>query len=474
MKRRAAVNLLIFLATFAFIAGGTILMIRYAQGYRPTMEGTIRGTGLLAANSFPNGAEVYINDRLTSATDTTLNLDPAEYTVSIRKDGYFAWTKKLNVQKELVTQTNATLFPMSPSLEPLTFTGALNPVPAPDGNKIAYAVASASAVTKNGLYVQDLSASTISLTRSARQIARNSSGLDYAHASYTWSPNGSQILVSFTPESNILLEADRFNDVATIKDMTATLPTVLQEWELEIARQERTQILKLPDAIQAMTLDSSASGKLGNLYLSPDGEKLLYQAKNDFTLPDHILPALPSSSTQVETRNIKAGTWYVYDLKEDKNFEVGVGAVPSASPSPAPKNTKAGKAAPVPAPFTLEKLFLLDNLKSLPPAELGSSPSAYRKMQKNYSTKESISLFNAQYAPIHVTRAQWYPDSYHLILTNDSAIDIVEYDNTNRTTVYAGPFDPSFVYPWPDGSKLVTRIQFSPETIPNLYTIKLK
>ena len=50
-------KLLIFLSTLVFILGGTYLMIRYAQGYRPTKTLTIRGTGLLSVDSFPTGAQ---------------------------------------------------------------------------------------------------------------------------------------------------------------------------------------------------------------------------------------------------------------------------------------------------------------------------------------------------------------------------------------------------------------------------------
>ncbi|MEI8232614.1 MAG: hypothetical protein WCG44_02610, partial [bacterium] len=69
---------------------------------------------------------------------------------------------------------------------------------------------------------------------------------------------------------------------------------------------------------------------------------------------------------------------------------------------------------------------------------------------------------------------QWFPDSTHLIITTDSGIDLVEYDGTNRLTIYGGPMDKSIIYPWPDGSKIITRLAFSPDTLPNLYTIKLK
>lgn len=466
-------RLLIFLATFIFITGGTYLMIRYAQGYRPTKTGTIKGTGLLSANSFPTAAEVYINGKLTTATDNTLNLDPGVYDIEIKKDGYHTWSKKIQITEELVTETNAQLFPTSPSLEPLTYTGAMMPIPAPDGTKLAFTVASASAVAKNGLYVQELSSSPISLNKTARQIARTESNYDYTTSSYTWSPNGSELLVSFKSGAHILLDATQFNDLANLKDVTVRLPQILSEWELELAREERVQMLKLPEFMASIATQSAT-----NLYFSPDNKRLLYQATTDIEIPTGLVPALPSSSTQTEVRSIKSGSWYVYDLKEDKNFQISEGQLPQPSPSLAPKTTKYSKIKAKPVVeesiFTPSKITLLPNFTEAIPAELVSSPSAFHLLQGGSSTLESIILFNAQYSPIFVGNIQWFPDSTHLIITTDSGIDLMEYDGTNRLTVYGGPMDKSIIYPWPDGSKIITRLAFSPDTLPNLYTIKLK
>jgi hypothetical protein len=473
MSRTQLIHLLIFLATITFVVGGTIVMVRYAKGYRPTRSGSIKGTGLLSANSFPTGAEVYINGKLTTATDNTLNLDPADYQIEIKKDGYHTWNKTVKIEAELVTQTNAQLFPTSPSLEPLTYTGAQNSVPSPDGNKLAFAVASASAAAKNGLYVQDLTSGPISLNKSARQIARTSAEYDYATATYTWSPNGSELLVAFPSGAHILLDATRFNDVGSIKDVTATLSQIWSEWELELAREERTQVTKLPEFFQNLATDSA---KLGNTYFSPDGKKLLYQAIIPLDIPTELTPSLPATSSQPEVRTLVPGKWYVYDLEEDKNFEVAVDSPTTApaSPTPTPKTTK--KLVPTPSAhpiFTPSKLSLLTSLSPIP-AELGTSTSAYHRLQTDVTREESIRLFNAQYSPIFVTGVQWYPDSSHLIFTTAKGIEIGEYDGTNRVTIYAGPMDNAFVYPWPDGSRIITRIQFSPDTIPNLYTIKVK
>ncbi len=426
-----------------------------------------------AGSSAPasSAAEVYINGKLTTATDNTLNLDPGQYQVEIKKDGYHPWNKNITIAAELVTPTNAQLFPTSPSLDPLTYTGAESVIPSGDGDHLAFTVASASASAKNGLYIQDLTGSPISLNKSARQIARTDGGYDYTKATYTFSPNASELLVAFPSGAHLLLDVTRFNDISALKDVTVRLSQILSEWELEIARAERTRLIELPDFFQSLATES---GTLANLYFSPDGEKLLYQSLTEQDVPTGLAPPLPATSTQPETRHLTPGNWYVYDLKEDKNFLLAQSSVPSPSPSPTPK-AKKPIASPLPATatFTPVKLMLLSDLSPIP-AELVSSASAFKTLQKGVNLPQSIALFNAQYSPIFVTSVQWYPDSSHLILTSASDIRVMEYDGTNQNTLYAGPFDSKIVYPWPDGSRLITRIQFSPDTIPNLYTIKLK
>lgn len=69
----------------------------------------------------------------------------------------------------------------------------------------------------------------------------------------------------------------------------------------------------------------------------------------------------------------------------------------------------------------------------------------------------------------------WFPDSKHLIFVDNRQVNIVEYDGGNKTTVYAGPFIDSYVFPWPDGSRLVVLTNLGNSNIsPNLYTVGLK
>ncbi len=144
---------------------------------------------------------------------------------------------------------------------------------------------------------------------------------------------------------------------------------------------------------------------------SPDDTRILYTASQSATLPLMIKPRLLGIDTLREVRDIKAGGIYVYDLKEDRNLEIV-------------KDTS---------------LLCKDKDEECSP-------------------------------PIN-----WFVDSDHLVFVHDNQIHMLEMDGTNDTTVYAGPFIGSSVFPWPNGEKLVILTDLNnPTILPNLYTISLK
>jgi len=70
----------------------------------------------------------------------------------------------------------------------------------------------------------------------------------------------------------------------------------------------------------------------------------------------------------------------------------------------------------------------------------------------------------------------WYPDSAHLVITEENRISIIEADGLNKMTVFSGNFVNGFVFANPAGSGLVILTALTQgEGIPaNLYEINLK
>ncbi len=408
-------QLTISISIFIFITIATIVVILYGKGYRFGLDKGrpgFLGTGLLVSTSTPDGAQVFINGHLTTATDNTISLSPGDYDVKIFKEGYIPWEKNIPIQKEVVSKADALLFPNAPKLESITTTGVQNPIIDPSGTRLAYTISSQSA-REDGVYVLDMTSRPIlALQATATQITDNTTD-DFSNAAVTWSPNGQELLATISGElrnpSTYLLNASRFND--NPQDATATLDSVAAQWQKEKEEIDQSRLNSVKPLLkQLITADFNI------ISWSPDETKIFYQASASATLPFLIEPRLIGTNSTEENRDIKDGSTYIYDMKEDKNYTVDLG--------PLANN-----------PFLSEK-------------EKETSPSAY---------------------------LTWFPDDKHLMFVHDKQIEILEYDGSNKTTIYAGPFDPNYVFPWPNGSKVVILTNLGNPTISaNLYTIVLK
>lgn len=70
----------------------------------------------------------------------------------------------------------------------------------------------------------------------------------------------------------------------------------------------------------------------------------------------------------------------------------------------------------------------------------------------------------------------WLPDSRHIVLVEDSSISLLDFDGTNKAVIYAGKFEDSLIFPWPDYSRLVFISSFPTPTAsePNFYGVNLR
>ncbi len=429
------------------LVAGTYVAIQYATGaLRLSRDGGImQGTGLLSATSDPKGAELLIDGRLVSATDDTLYLEPDSYLVEIAKEGYSTWQKTIEVMPEVVSQANARLFPVASSLTPLTFTGVTNVLPSPDGQKLLYYTASQSATQKNGLYIIELTSNTFSLQRGPRQILQDDARYNVRDANIIWSPDSSEILL-MTKQKEVLLTLDQVRSLDQLPDVSYRKKQILSQWEEEMYLRERQYLSTFPPAIVQIATESAK-----NVYFSPNKKMLLYTATSSAMLADELVQPVPGASTQTQVRQLKPGYIYVYDREEDRNFELGQ----------------------EPTVDDHSKFMLATDLFNREPKSYISSPSAFTRLQATSSATLAAN-FRRYHSPLFANTFQWFPDSHHLLFVADGSVRIIEHDGTNNTSLYAGPFDNSFLYPWPDGSRALITTTFSPTTGSNLYAIELR
>lgn len=322
-KPRSHKQLLISLAVLFFIVIVTAIFIIYGRGYvidlskgRPE----ITGTGLLAAKSTPDGAQVIINDHLTTATNNTINLAPGKYKVEIYKEGYFPWMKNIIIQKEVVTTVDAFLLPAYPALQSMTTTGVDNPVLDPSGQKLAFTVGSQSAQLKNGIYVINMGSSPLlALQSGAMQIAADTNTTFFSTAKISWSPDGQNIVATVSGSlgnlTTYLLNGNGFN--GSPQDITETVSNYQQTWQNDAITKQISQIATLKPILKQVVQQNFSI-----VSWSPDTTKILYIASQSATIPQIITPALIGTDSTPEQRSIEQGKVYVYDIKEDKNFKI--------------------------------------------------------------------------------------------------------------------------------------------------------
>lgn len=308
------IRVLVFLLTLIIVGVGGYIAMMYARGYRINPDnGQVTPHGLLVVKSNPDGAQILLNNELKSATDTTISLVPDSYDVEIKKEGYKSWSKTITINKEEVTEIGASLFKSAPSLSALTFEGCINPVASADMTKIAYAILpenKSDYPQKAGIWVIETINLPIGFSKEARRITDG----DFSKATWTWSPDGREILAT-TSTAVYLLNTGSYTPQGQRINIADGKADTLKSWGLEEKKRLDSKLKNVPN-----DLSSIVKSKAKAVLFSPDENMLIYTASGSATLPEDLIKHLPGSSTQKEERKIDKGNTYVYDIKEDKNF----------------------------------------------------------------------------------------------------------------------------------------------------------
>lgn len=257
----------------------TILISIIARGYIPDFENgfKIKATGLLSVNSIPKNASVYINDKLYTTTDDTINLIPSDYQLKIIKDGYLPWSNKISIQKEMVYQAQATLFKTNPILSPLSLEKIINPTASPDLSQIIYVASSSSSSLKPGIYAIETN-NYLSLVLNQFQskfVTQNPFSPTDKTITFTYSPNSKQVILKSTTKKNTYLIDLTTGNVSQPNEKTYL------DWELQAKQLNTIAINKLPKIFTSTIATNPAT-----IYFSSDENKFLYLLNDKYYVYD--------------------------------------------------------------------------------------------------------------------------------------------------------------------------------------------
>lgn len=263
----------LFLQTFltiVLIIGITTALYLYTSGYRLEKgeEKTIdlTQTGMVSAKSIPEGASVYLDEELRTATnDTVSGIEPGTHKLRIVKKGFVEWEKDIEIFAELVTDITAVMVSQSPRIEPLTNTGAKLPSVSPSLNKIAYF---SEDIEQPGIWVIPLSGTGLNLFRSNPAVAiEDTRFTKYSQGkNIEWSADENKLLIE--GNNNVFYLVDLQTNTA---ETTSTPDAVRSTWKTELA-QKRMDFLEKLDIPKEME-EAAMSDKT---LWAPDEKKFLY------------------------------------------------------------------------------------------------------------------------------------------------------------------------------------------------------
>ena len=307
------IRIFVFLSTLIIVGLIGTFVSFYARGYKFDFKNLrFQPNGILVIKSEPDGASVFVNSNLKTATNATISLPPGTYDIEVKKEGYLSWYKRVVIEKEIVTQAAISLFKTVPSLSPETLDGADSPTMSPDGTKIAYIVPAGKDIdaAKTGLWTVDTYSLPLGFSNSPKRVTDG----DLTEATYLFSPDGRQIMLTIS-NSVFLLDSGSFTGQDQRINIASKKEAVLAQWQREKQTKDSSLTRGLPQILSdILNLKSHA------FVFSPDENMILYTASASASLPDNLIKQLPGASTQKQERNIGENRTYVYDIKEDRNF----------------------------------------------------------------------------------------------------------------------------------------------------------
>lgn len=407
---------LLFIFTFVTILG---IIIAFARGYRlDLIKQSLTSTGIISVSAFPKASKVYINGQLKGVTDINLTLPPNNYDIEVKKEGYTTWSKKVNLKGELVITLDVLLYPQNPSLSPLTNLGIVRAVPLAQSDRVILFSDNGDS-TKDGVYLFDMTNSPLSFLPPLKllvlksALTSNLGQIDFKNTQINVSPDNQEAILTFISENGtqisylFSLQADNKN----LYDITTSKSNLLEAWTNQKFQNENKILGAFPKEIAKIASDS-----FHIVEFSPDDTKVLYFPTKPVILPPAITPPLIATNQTDEDRNLIPNNFYVYDKKEDKNYNI--------------------------SPNLKDQISNLRNFNSL-------------KLDTNFIS--------------------WYTDSKHLVINEGKRITVIDFDGTNKQTVYSGPFDSSFFKVSTDG-RIMILINLNPASnqLPDIYAVGIR
>jgi hypothetical protein len=195
---------ILYAIIFVLFVGCAATIITYAAGYKIDIsQKSILQTGLISVQTKTQNSKIYVDENLVGADGVTLrNLEPKDYSIVVKADGFNDWSKKVDLQPgEATIVSDIILFRLNPKV--VEDNSSITPSNLPDLSDTQNLYSSSGEIYANGNFVTRLN--------------NNPTGLSwYADRGYiAFSYNGKLMMIQ-TDGSNLVEITDKTSDSPVI------------------------------------------------------------------------------------------------------------------------------------------------------------------------------------------------------------------------------------------------------------------
>lgn len=281
--KRVYRRVLFFISTIVFLAIAP-LIIFYSIGYQFSAH-TVDPVpvGVVSVETMPRRADVYVNSRLIGKTPRAVpNLLAGTADVSVKKDGYIPWEKRVPVEPGLVTDvTKVRLFPAKPArttIVPEVNLFVLSP------NRQLLAVVS--------------DTQTLTIVDEAGQPVVPTWQLTQPVQQLVWSPNNASILLKYRTGTWAVIDATGASQV--IKPLPLLRSAKQVVWDPRVT--DRLLIQTAGNILQAYNVTSGSSSVLArDVVTFAPSARMIYVAHSTGTITEHTLQGTQTAALPIKT-----------------------------------------------------------------------------------------------------------------------------------------------------------------------------
>jgi hypothetical protein len=442
-KRRShKIRLIIGYFLMAIVIGlATVILVYGAYGYGiNTKTGQVIQNGLLFVDSKPGGADIYLNGQLQSGkTAARLVLPAADYTLTIKKDGYRSWQRRFVLDEHTISRyVYPFLFPTKPYTVGLKDYPSLPSLVTETPDRHWLLVQSPDSVAGNLVFDQF---DTSKLAQAPTSVALPKSVITAADSSsfkvVEWSTNNNQVLLEHIyPGGNEFIVFDR-----TKPDQSFNVNKLFKVDPSQVAlKNKKADQLYVYGDNGNLQIADIGQGTLSDpilkhiLAFKPYGDNIVTYVTAVGAPAGQVTAKILDGNNTYPLYTFTAGTTYLLDTAQfnghwyyvagsDKTDRIDIFKDPESSI----KDPKFGKAVPLVALSDIgaTKLNFSDNARFIS-AEAGSSFAVYDFETDNsyrYTIKSPLT-----------TTLDWM-DGHRLIGQSGSQVFVTDYDSKNQVLV---------------------------------------